>query len=302
MIIPTETLRQLRSVRDDEEATLPPEDLAAFLHRAQDALPAIDTTADLWSPVQSIQSVGDEVEALHGVAGRASFVAALVADLAVSFAEGLSDSGMPDSVVGLYPDRLRKLATYLTTADLAGYWMGSDALLKDLRIAAGYSVPTGALDVDVYGEVGRRSGLKAIVTAREFRNGWRAFRIGGPPWYVIHSDSRYLEEFDEEGWNRCYVRIAELLSRNPSVRGMVGSSWFYDPQLLTISPRLGYLQANPLRNGAFLLRNGPGAVHTERATARSETRRRLVENGSYVPVCHSVIWPREQLIAWARSH
>jgi len=80
---------------------------------------------------------------------------------------------------------------------------------------------------------------------------------------------------------------------------MVGTSWFYDPQLLAISPRLAYLQTTPLAHGAFLVRHGSGAIHTELATATSPTRRALAEKGSYIPVCYSLVWPRAELVRWA---
>ncbi len=80
---------------------------------------------------------------------------------------------------------------------------------------------------------------------------------------------------------------------------MVGTSWFYDPALPAISPRLAYLQQRPLEAGAFLVRHGRGAIYTERATLTSETRRKLYEEGKYLPVCFSLVWPRDALIAWA---
>ena len=300
-MISIDTMRQLRTVRANPENVVSPKDLTRYLGQARDALPAVEASTDLYWPLRRLEPVGAEVEARYGIAGRGWFVAAFVAELAIHTASLLSSSKLPDSIKELYPSRFSQLATYLTTSDLTSYWTGDVALLKDLRIAAGYSVPAGAQDVDIYGQIGRRSGLKTIITAGAFRIGWTVIKTGGPQWYAIHTDSRYLDDFNEVGWNHCYVRIADMLTRNPNVRGMVGSSWFYDPQLLTISPRLAYLQTTPLHNGALLLRNGPGAIHTERAIARSATRRKLAEEGSYVPACYTIIWPRDHLIAWAQS-
>ena len=80
---------------------------------------------------------------------------------------------------------------------------------------------------------------------------------------------------------------------------MAGTSWFYDPALPAISPRLAYLQSTPLANGAHLVRHGPGADHTARATETSPTRKALVASGSYVPIAGTIMWPRSDLLSWA---
>ena len=89
------------------------------------------------------------------------------------------------------------------------------------------------------------------------------------------SDVFALNEFNEQGWDKCYLRIADLLDLRKDIQGMIGTSWFYDPQLLEISPRLAYLQKCPLERGAFLLRHGTGHFDIEHATMTSKTRRRL---------------------------
>jgi len=81
--------------------------------------------------------------------------------------------------------------------------------------------------------------------------------------------------------------------------GMLGSSWFYDPPLEQISPRLAYLRVNPLKHGAFLIHQGPGEIHTQRAATSSPTRAALIEKGEYTARSWIVAWPRAALIKWA---
>ncbi len=80
---------------------------------------------------------------------------------------------------------------------------------------------------------------------------------------------------------------------------MIGSSWFYDPPLTEISPRLAHLRLNPLKGGAFLVHQGPGEIHTERAATASASRKALIDSGEYVARSWLMVWPRKQLIAWA---
>jgi len=300
MTLPRTSLDALAVIVDCTGDHMDDAERSALFTRAIRALPAVDESADLELPIRRLAPLGPEIEASHGAGARTAFARALVAHLALRLADRLPSMGLPDSVLELYPGAFERLVAQLGTADLASYWSGDDHFLKDIRITGGYSVPCGAQDVDLYSSISRLSGLKSMVTQRDLRNGWAVVRRGGPPWFEIHTDPRHTEDFNEEGWERCYRRIADLLVRWPKVKGMVGTSWFYDPQLVAISPRLAYLQTTPLANGALVVRHGPGAIHTERATATSPTRRALVEQGSYVPICCSLLWPRDELLGWAR--
>jgi len=92
--------------------------------------------------------------------------------------------------------------------------------------------------------------------------------------------------------------MAGMLELNPDVKGVAGVSWFYDPQVALISPHLAYL-LTPTHYGAFLARMGSDRHHIENAIVRSSVRRRLYEEGRYLPTCYLLAWPRRALIAWA---
>ena len=273
---------------------------SALLARAVRNLPKMDESADYELPVRRLLSLGHEIEVGHGTSARMAFAAGLVAHLALRLAARLTSMELPDSVLEQYPRTFERLIRQLNEGDLASYWSGDECFLKDIRITGGYSVPCGALDVDLYSTISRKSGLKLIFTQRDLHNGWVVVRHGGPTWFRIHLDPRYLEDFNENGWEGVYRRIADLLLRHPWVKGMVGTTWFFDPKIVEISPRLAYTQTTPLTNGAFLVRHGPAALYTKLATATSPTRRALVEEGSYVPTGYSLIWPKVGLLHWAR--
>lgn len=280
---------------------LPALDEDKLLSRAAMLLPTLKAALDFQLPVRSVYALGAAIERVHGVPGRSTFARALIAYLALKQIGHLNRAALPPSVLALYPGAYERLVDYLNENADASYWVGQDAFLKDMRMVGGYSVPCGAQDVDLIGTISKGSGLKAVVKWGEVRKGWTIFRSGGPSWFNIHTDQRYTEDFNEAGWDRCYVRIADLLTLHPDVKGMVGTSWFYDPQIITVSPRLAYLQSNPVMRGAFLIPHGPGAIHTERATQKSSSRRELFEKGKYLPVCYSLVWQRDAMIAWAKK-
>ncbi len=211
---------------------------------------------------------------------------------------------LPPSVRALYPAAVERVLLQLAASglpDAEPYGPGTDAFLKDLRLAAGLSVPCGTHDVDLVATLNRRSGLKALLREGDLRGGLRVLRDGGPVWFRIHTDTRNLDDFDADGRVRCLLRIADLLRQRPHVKGMVGMSWYYDPVVARISPRLAYLQALPLANGAYLMRNGEAPEHTAWALASSPTRRALHARGAYRPAAYSLVWKRRHLLAWAAT-
>lgn len=184
----------------------------------------------------------------------------------------------------------------------AGY-ADYDFFIKDIVHVYGECIPCGAQSIALNGVVSFKSLLSRDAPGA-FKNTseWmKAVLQGGRNWFRTHTDSRILEDFNELGWDRCYGNIAAMLKEHPDILGMVATAWFYDPEILTISPRLSYLQSRPVERGAFLFRHGPAPHHTAWATEKSETRRRLVEEGKYLPQCYSMVWPRHSLLRWADS-
>ena len=140
------------------------------------------------------------------------------------------------------------------------------------------------------------AGLALTPTIVERTRAWRQ------PWFRPHTEGRYLNEFNDAGWQDCYREIARLLERHPQIRGMAATSWFYDPALGEISPRLDYLRRLPMDHGALLVRHGTTPFDIHSATATSASRRALHEAGNYDPVCCSILWDRRDLIAWAKAN
>jgi hypothetical protein len=218
------------------------------------------------------------------------------------FASDRAGIVLPQEIESLYPHALGRCSGHIESGLDAAYASAhDDAFVKDVRIALGFSVPAGAQDIDLDSAIRIRSLLKHAAVVRDLSPFARLWRDAlAARWYKIHTDSRDLSEFNEAGWIRCYERMATLMIVDRESAGVSGTSWFFDPQLDEVSPRLTYLRRIPLDGGAVLIRNGPGAIHTERATATSESRRRLVSEGRYLPTCYTVLWPRAALLEWAR--
>jgi hypothetical protein len=230
---------------------------------------------------------------------------AVIATLAQHLPRTL-DKSLPRSILELYPHAMTVLADFLENGPV----YDEDLFAKDLRFVCGATVPAGAQTLDVLfspsasarlSRVRRTIGTVArLVHAGDLRRAAELVANSGTgEWLQIHTDPRNVTDFNPRGWDRCYHRISHVLARRPSIAGMLGVSWFYDPQLREISPRLSYLQDRPLQNGAFLVRLKADPIHAQRAAATLPTRQKMIESGAYAPVCYALFWPRRELINWA---
>lgn len=272
--------------------------IESLLMEAASLLPSVQKYTNLEGPVDCLRSLESKLIETFSRKMLPQFGALLVVDLAIKRINQLVEMRLPSALACEVAASFERLVQFLDSPP-SDYWIGSDYFLKDLRVFGGFSIPCGAQDVDLLSAFNRRGALKAWFLELDFLLGCRVLKLGGPRWLRIHTDPRFTSQFNETGWEACYLRIAELLRMYPTAKGMVGTSWFYDPQLITVSPRLGYLQTTPMNGGAFLVRNGPGAIHTERATSTSPSRRALFESGEYLPICYTIVWEREQILNWA---
>jgi len=249
--------------------------------------------------VPVIRALG-EVERAAGPEGAAAWLRLLLVHLADSLETRLADARVPPSVSELVRAEGRRIAAQAGSQPDRFYSLANDAFLKDLGIVLLTLLPCGAELVQVRDGVPRsilmRGGMRQMLRGlRYFGLRTRGFR----PFYSLHLDPRRLEEFTPEGWDRTYLRIAELLRLNPEVKGVFGTAWFYDPEVESVSPHLGYLRRRRVENGAVGFLYGATREAAANALARSRTRRRLYEEGKYVPVSYYLVWARDDLLRWA---
>jgi hypothetical protein len=229
---------------------------------------------------------------------------ALVATWALELPGRAKQARLPGEVMELYPYWLDKMAEFLTAATETGAAYDADHWAKDVRMALVLSVP-GALTQTI--DLSSPMGPGQVVKNGRDGHGWSQLvhyvRAQGwkKPWLEVHTESRQLADFNEAGWDRAWATAAAICKTRPELAGMIGSSWFYDPPLETISPRLAYLRLNPLKGGAFIIHQGPAPIHSERASASSPTRKALIDSGEYTPASWLVAWPRATLIPWAEQ-
>jgi hypothetical protein len=207
---------------------------------------------------------------------------------------------VPPSIIEIFKLEFERILALIKNDSIFIFDWSNDSFAKDMGICTFRLIPTGAQLVEISG-VSRRivfSDFKKVISNLFFF----ARKTGGfKPYYEIHTHSGNLGDFNPEGWNRCYVRIGELLKLNPEIKGMQGGSWFYDPALSKISPRLAYLSEVPCANGAkvfFVQEEGKSSS----ALSKSESRKQSYVDGKYTPKAYLLVWPRENLIRFSEEN
>lgn len=207
---------------------------------------------------------------------------------------------LPTSIVSQCRIEFNRVLSQIDTTRAGFYLPGNDLFAKDLALCRGKLLPCGAELVDVMSGVPRRLALsggmmQAFRVASFFCARLRGFR----PLYEMHLDPRALSQFTPHGWDRCYLRIADLLELNPRIRGVFGSSWWFDPEVERITPDIGFLRHRPLGGGAQIFRVGPDEAAVRNATKFSRVRKELYEQGAYAPTNYLMVWARDDLLGWA---
>lgn len=266
-----------------------------------DALPQV-VSYNYISP--SIENTCGQIVSHEGVIALSRFHRLVLATLIVRAQERLASSIFTDDVILLFCQNFDRVLKSMDQNPPEFYQHSNDKFSKDLSLCLLRLIPMGAQKANINGiprrimlKAGPASGLKMFANVSMEMGGFR-------PLYELHTDehdSSALFEFTPDGWDRFYVRAASMMELNKDIKGIFGISWFFDPQLERISPRLSFLRERPLKNGGRFFfvsqsKNGSGG-----ALARSSTRQKLFEKGEYIPTNYIMIWPRKHLINWANS-
>ena len=200
-------------------------------------------------------------------------------------------AGLPASFAREFLTVFRRIARGCVDATLDAS-PSSDSFLKDLGIVRLRLLPAVSHLLYLHSGVPRRT----LVRHPDLL--WYVLRLGGVrPLVENHVHPLMLDRFDEAGRERCYRLLGDLLHARPELRGLMGASWYYDPALARISPKLAYLHDVPARNGAVVRRMEPEGPDSG-ALARSARRRALFEAGQYAPHTYLMLWSRGDFLRY----
>jgi len=249
---------------------------------------------------QDIQGICSSIAMRWSEAILDSYHRLLLIHLMTGFAERSKPIALPSSIVDLYYIEFRRIIKELESNSRGFYLFPNDLFFKDLGLCRLILMPVGSQLIEIESGISRRLLLKGRL--RQLLKGLEFFMVktrGFKPFFQIHLDPRKTTEFNCPERTLCYLKIAEILKLNRHIKGVFGGSWFYDPQIEKISPRLAYLRRLPLAHGAQTFYDGSNEQALADALRKSPTRRHYYENGQYLPSNYILVWPRQGLIDWA---
>ena len=226
------------------------------------------------------------------VESRADYICGFILALGGSLRRRFARSGLPEEFLGRYRDCFMRMYDEIEQrvfiADLA-----SDICVKDMALATLTLVPCAAVMHLPGVGIGRKLLLRAGTAA------WRKVLAAGgrAPYLEQHVHAPTLAStFHARGFAESYALAAQILRADPRLRGIFGTSWFYDPAVGRLSPRLAFLRDGPSARGGLFFRVGPDAQSTALAVATSPTRLAAMGAGTYRPCRFGLIWPRADVL------
>lgn len=207
---------------------------------------------------------------------------------------------IPPSMTDLYDNEFIRIKHLISNNNEFNFSWDNDLFVKDLAICSGRLLPIGPGLLEVSG-VPR----KMLFTA-----GWQQFLSLAYCWlkldairplFEIHTHLANVSNFTQQGWSDAYLVVADLLESNPSIQGFMRSSWFIDPKITEISPRLSYLRQVPQSYGASIFYYGDEGRNSG-SFSRSKSRLALYDKGLYIPKTYYLVWPRQFLFEYRSSN
>lgn len=216
----------------------------------------------------------------------------------------LQNKRLPEDVKIIFGQNFKRIIKdiELNNNSLEFYKYSNDKFCKDFAVCSLRMIPVGAMKMNL-------SGIQRKVL---FKKGWTQFikliiyvffELGGfKPLYEMHIDSHdpdLMAQYNYQGRQRSYISVSEILKMNNKIKGIFAINWYFDPQLEKISPRLNYVRDLFIKNGGKLFYLGTSAQGIKDATFKSPTRRKLYNEGKYMPTDYLAVWSSKKLINWA---
>jgi hypothetical protein len=213
-------------------------------------------------------------------------------------AEARSDRRLPPEFKLHFNDSFHRIIDQIEAGTgFADFY--DDVFMKDLRISQQTIIP--AVAQVLWPHLG--FSLRSVLTG-----GWKTLQYfandcGGLRGFIeLHSHEPMIKTyFNPAGWEETYRLMSLLCAARPDIRGVGSISWYYDPQVSSLSPRLAYLQARPISLGAHSFYFNSSAEAVAAAIATSPTRRTAFEAGRFQPKNYALVWSRDAVLRHDRD-
>jgi hypothetical protein len=239
-----------------------------------------------------------QVEGEHSGICLIVLLATLIADMEQTSAA----KNLPAAIAAEAREQGWRILKRLSAMPGAKMTLTSDTFLKDLAICRVEMFACGATLAEPYGGPRRQLLLTAgFPTALGLLAVLVRERGVTTPYLSLHLHPPLLHAFNPAGWRKAYLLLAELLQWNPNLRGVLGGGWYCDPEMRRVSPHLTYIRDIADEGGALFMRGPISEDDIKSATVAPGPRREAYLAGDYRPSNYVMIWPRKDVLAWARA-
>jgi len=246
---------------------------------------------------EPVSSAWNSITHEHGPEGFSLFQKVTMLTLMQDFQARSHIRNYTPATLDCYARSFNRILDQIEDQKFTAYDRINDLLIKDLALCRQKMFSVGAQLAEDHSGLPRNLLLKGgAAQAIRFLKTTLFTRHGFSNYYQIHTHLLDLADFTPDGWDAAMKWLAEMLLVNPDVKGVFGASWFFDPALKEVSPRLKYLSNALLDRGAVRFYSHEDA--DSGALATSATRKRLYESGQYSPRIYFIIWPRRMALRW----
>jgi len=253
----------------------------------------------IYSP--AAREIAARLRSEHGEAATRMFLRAAIAHAVITSLAGPIYAALPARIK---LQQLRQFGRMVADTDPGVEWLSfeHDLFRKEFGLATVRLYAAGARLIDP------RCGIQRSMLLRGSPRDWLrcahtlGMAGGFKPYFQTHIHTFMLEGFTAEATEELYRCCADLYALHPEALGSFAASWFYDPAVARVSPRLAYLREIPESGGARTLFVSAGKDAIGNALSKSANRRRLHEAGEYQPKVYMLVWPKKRQQAWARAN
>jgi hypothetical protein len=212
------------------------------------------------------------------------------------------ESALDAQLEPCFIDSFHRILTAVARGGARSLMPDTDAFAKELAICLYRLIPAGGQLIDPGCAVprrlvARRPTLETLAAAR-----YMIFNAGGfAPFAAFHSNLFQRHWFTPSGWEYSFQCMPAVFRSFPALKGLTGSSWFFDPALRDISPELNFVREIPRRWGAVFVPVKPENSATADALLLSPKRRELFEAGKYIPQIHAFLVSKRDILGHAAA-
>lgn len=212
----------------------------------------------------------------------------------------LSRLDFPDEVLNEFRMKFGRIQKKISTwSETIVYQpLENDKYLKDLAICRLILIPIGPQYVEI-GKISRRFLFTGGMMQFFSRLLFVLQRGGFSGYYKLTTnqlDPDLVVQFNPQGWDKLLLCAAKLLKKNNQIKGIIGTSWFFDPQLETIDPNIAYIREKFVSRGAKLFQHRIDAHTIKDAIFMNNKRKSLYQENLYKPSNYLMILPRKEFL------